>query len=181
MKSIYLMGAPATKYLPQPWLGWSVWFRRLWLYFANKTSHAIPPILHICVALNYYATSSLFTNLEVSFKISRTCWACRPISSIVQLSDHAVKLSILSGSSQLKNELPWPSGYELRLTREVAGSNPGKVIGGRQEGHPVQKMLTAPAKSQLTIGHRPSPVKTGSVWRKTTSSSVAVHNWLGTP
>ena len=31
-------------------------------------------------------------------------------------------------------------------------------------------MLTAPAKSQLTIGHRPSPVKMGSVWRKTTSS-----------
>ena len=27
-------------------------------------------------------------------------------------------------------ELPWPSGYELILV---------KVIGGRQEGHPVQK------------------------------------------
>ena len=40
---------------------------------------------------------------------------------------------------------------------------PVKVIGGRQEGHPVQKMLTAPAKSQLTIGHRPSPMKTGSI------------------
>ena len=38
-----------------------------------------------------------------------------------------------------------------------------KVIGGRQEGHPVQKMLTAPEKSQLTIGHRPSPAKMGSV------------------
>ena len=38
---------------------------------------------------------------------------------------------------------------------------------GRASG---PKMLTAPAKkSKLTIGHRPSPVKTGSVWRKTTS------------
>ena len=35
-------------------------------------------------------------------------------------------------------------------------------------------MLTAPEKSQLTIGHRPSPVKTGSVLRKTTSSSPVV-------
>ena len=33
-------------------------------------------------------------------------------------------------------------------------------------------MLTALAKSQLTIEHRPSPVKTGSVWRKTTSSFI---------
>ena len=31
---------------------------------------------------------------------------------------------------------------------------------GRASG---PKMLTAPAKSQLTIGHHPSPVKTGSV------------------
>ena len=38
---------------------------------------------------------------------------------------------------------------------------------GRASG---PRMLTAPAKSQLTIGHHPSPVKTGSVWRKTTSS-----------
>ena len=61
-------------------------------------------------------------------------------------------------------ELPWPSGYELAtLTREVAGSNPGKShwwTTGRASG---PKMLTAPAKSQLTIGHRPSPVKAGSV------------------
>ena len=60
-------------------------------------------------------------------------------------------------------ELPWPSGYELRLTQEVAGSNPGKGhwwTTGRASG---PKMLTAPAKSQLTIGHRPSPVKTESV------------------
>ena len=35
-------------------------------------------------------------------------------------------------------ELPWPSGYELRLSLERS-----RVIGGRQEGHPVQKMLTA--------------------------------------
>ena len=59
---------------------------------------------------------------------------------------------------------PWPSGYELRLSLERSRVLiPVKVIGGRQERHPVQKMLTAPAKSQLTIGHRPSPVKTGSV------------------
>ena len=61
-------------------------------------------------------------------------------------------------------ELPWPNGYELRLTREVAGSNPDKKshwwTTGRASG---PKMLTAPAKSQLTIGHHPSPVKTGSV------------------
>ena len=60
-------------------------------------------------------------------------------------------------------ELPWPSGYELRLTREVAGSNPGKShwwMTGRASG---PKLLTAPSKSQLTIGHRPSPVKMGSV------------------
>ena len=49
------------------------------------------------------------------------------------------------------------------LTREVAGCNPGKShwwTTGRASG---PKMLTAPSKSQLTIGHRPSPVKTGSV------------------
>ena len=61
-------------------------------------------------------------------------------------------------------ELPWPSGYELQLSlREVAGSNPGKGhwwMTGRASG---PKMLTAPAKSQLIIGHRPSPLKTGSV------------------
>ena len=28
------------------------------------------------------------------------------------------------------------------------------------------KMLTAPVKSQLTIGNHPSPVKIGSVWYK---------------
>ena len=67
----------------------------------------------------------------------------------------------------LLSELPWPSGYELRLSLERSQVRiPVKVIGGRQEGHPVQKMLTAPAKSQLTIGHRPSPVKTGSVYVK---------------
>ena len=52
---------------------------------------------------------------------------------------------------------------DVPLTREVAGSNPGKGhwwTTGRTSG---PKMLTAPAKSQLTIGHRPSPVKTGSV------------------
>ena len=67
-------------------------------------------------------------------------------------------------------ELPWPSGYELRLSLERS-----RVLilvkshwwtTGRASG---PKMLTAPAKSQLTIGHRPSPVKTGSVWCKTTS------------
>ena len=49
------------------------------------------------------------------------------------------------------------------LTREVTGSYPGKShwwMTGRASG---PKMLTAPANSQLTIGHRPSPVKTGSV------------------
>ena len=69
----------------------------------------------------------------------------------------------MSPSLGVYSELPWPSGYELRLTREVAGSNPGKShwwTTGRASG---PKMLTAPAKSQLTIGHRPSPVKTGSV------------------
>ena len=42
-------------------------------------------------------------------------------------------------------------------------SNPGKSywwMTGRASG---PKMLTAPAKSQLTIGHCPSPVKMGSV------------------
>ena len=44
-------------------------------------------------------------------------------------------------------ELPWPSGYELRLSLErLRVLILVKVIGERQEGHPVQKMLTAPAK-----------------------------------
>ena len=67
---------------------------------------------------------------------------------------------ILSDSLVSDTELPWPSGYELR---EVAGSNPGKShwwTTGRASG---LKTFTAPAKSQLTIGHRPSPMKTGSV------------------
>ena len=67
-----------------------------------------------------------------------------------------------------KSELPWPSGYELRISlKRSRVLILVKVIGGRQEGYPVQKMLTAPTKSQLTIGHRPSPVKTGSVRRRT--------------
>ena len=61
-------------------------------------------------------------------------------------------------------ELPWPSGYELRLSLERSrGSNPGKShwwTAGRASG---PKMLAVPAKSQLTIGHHPSPVKMGSV------------------
>ena len=37
-------------------------------------------------------------------------------------------------------ELPWPSGYELRLSLERSRLLIlVKVIGGRQEGHPVQK------------------------------------------
>ena len=37
-------------------------------------------------------------------------------------------------------ELPWPSGYELRLSLERSRVLIlVKVIGGRQEGHPVQK------------------------------------------
>ena len=64
----------------------------------------------------------------------------------------------------MAEELPWPSGYKLRLSFERSRVLIlVKVIGGQQKGHPVQKMLTAPAKSQLTIGHRSSPVKTGSV------------------
>ena len=61
-------------------------------------------------------------------------------------------------------ELPWPSGYELRLSLERSQVLIlAKVIGGRQEGHPVQKCSLLQQKSQLTIGHRPSPDKTGSV------------------
>ena len=45
-------------------------------------------------------------------------------------------------------ELPWPSGYELRLSLERSRVLIlVKVIGGWQEGHPGPKMLTAPAKS----------------------------------
>ena len=37
-------------------------------------------------------------------------------------------------------ELPWPSGYDLRLSLERSRILiPVKVIGGRQEGHPVHK------------------------------------------
>ena len=40
----------------------------------------------------------------------------------------------------LSNELLWPSGYELRLSLKSSRVLiPVKVIGGRQEGHPVQK------------------------------------------
>ena len=45
-----------------------------------------------------------------------------------------------------KYELPWPSDYELQLTQEVTGSNPGKDywwMTGRASG---PKMLTASAK-----------------------------------
>ena len=39
-----------------------------------------------------------------------------------------------------KRELPWPSGYELRLSlKRSRVLILVKVIGGRQEGHPVQK------------------------------------------
>ena len=62
----------------------------------------------------------------------------------------------------------------MTLTREVAGSNPGKShwwVTGRVSG---PKMLTAPAKSQLTIGHRPSPVKRGLCDVKTTSVAMII-------
>ena len=61
-------------------------------------------------------------------------------------------------------ELPWPNGYELRLSLERSRVLIlVKVIGGRQEGHPVQKCSLLQQKSQITIGHHPSPMKTGSV------------------
>ena len=89
---------------------------------------------------------------------------CPIILSIMSLVTLFYILQDVFSSYFIAGELPWPSGYELRLSLERSRVLiPVKVIGGRQEGHPVQKMLTAPAKSQLTIGHRPSPVKTGSV------------------
>ena len=64
----------------------------------------------------------------------------------------------------IHTELPWPSGYELQLSLErLWVLILVKVIGGRQEGHPVRKCSLLQQKSQLTIGHHPSPVKTGSV------------------
>ena len=76
-----------------------------------------------------------------------------------------INLIVFKEQLRCTAELPWPSGYALRLSlKRSRVLIPVKVIGGRQEGHPVQKMLTATAKSQLTIGHRPSPVKkTGCV------------------
>ena len=60
--------------------------------------------------------------------------------------------------------LLWPSSYELQLSlNRLRVLILVKVISEQQEGHLVQKMLTAPAKSQLTIGCHPSPMKTGSV------------------
>ena len=75
------------------------------------------------------------------------------------------KLSrMLIGKGKKRDELPWPSGYELRLSLERSRVLIlVKVIGGRQEGHPVQKRSLLQQKSQRTIGHHPSPVKTGSV------------------
>ena len=50
----------------------------------------------------------------------------------------------LKNTSASKNvELPWPSGYELRLSLERSQVLIlVKVIGGRQEGYPVQKKVT---------------------------------------
>ena len=65
---------------------------------------------------------------------------------------------IHSLSSVNINELLWSSGYELvSLTREVAGSNPGKSHWWMTGGASGPKMLTAPAKFQLTIGHHLAP------------------------
>ena len=55
--------------------------------------------------------------------------------------------TILNAFDQFENklvsrhpQLPWPSGYELRLSLERSWVLIlVKVIGGRQEGHPVQK------------------------------------------
>ena len=52
-------------------------------------------------------------------------------------------------------ELPWPSDYELRLSLERSRLLIlVKVIGRRQEGHPVRKCPLLQQKSRLTIGHR---------------------------
>ena len=60
-------------------------------------------------------------------------------------------------------ELPWPSGYELRLSLERSRVLIlVKVIGGRQAGHPVQKCSLLQQKSQLTPNGE---------WRKTTSQT----------
>ena len=49
---------------------------------------------------------------------------------------YVLKLAILI----INEELPWPSGYELRLSLERSWVLIlVKVIGGRQEVHPVQK------------------------------------------
>ena len=66
-------------------------------------------------------------------------------------------------NSDRYEELPWLSGYELQLSLEVAGSNPGKSHWWMTGRASSPKLLTAPVKSQLTIGYHPSPVKTGSV------------------
>ena len=61
-------------------------------------------------------------------------------------------------------ELLWPNGYELQLSLErLRVLILVKVIGGQQEGHPVQKCSLLQQNSQLTIGHHSSPVKMGSV------------------
>ena len=49
------------------------------------------------------------------------------------------------------------------LTREVTGSNPSKSHWWMTGRASSPKMLNAPAKSQLTIWHHPSPMKMGSV------------------
>ena len=53
------------------------------------------------------------------------------------LINFVISLLFLFGYSL---ELPWPSGYELRLSLERSQVLiPVKAIGGRQERHPVQR------------------------------------------
>ena len=61
-------------------------------------------------------------------------------SSAYTSTDHIIILQKIIFTKELLLELPWPSGYELRLSLERSQVLiPVKVIGGRQEGHPVQK------------------------------------------
>ena len=93
--------------------------------------------------------------------------SCRFVGlSLLSPCSLIIKSMILYNSTiyLLTLELPWPSGYELRLSLErLRVSNPGESHRWMTGRASDPKMLTAPAKSQLTIGHRPNPVKTGSV------------------
>ena len=92
----------------------------------ERRHRAIPPVL---LASKYGESASLVTFLLL------TC-----LNVVFLVAQMQQEKQVLIISRVIIIFMPWPSGYELRLSLKRSWVLIlVKVIGGRQKGHPVQK------------------------------------------